>query len=118
MRYLAMFLVLAALACGQDSGAPKVSSGTQSGSEGAAGGSKYSATAQRCLDLVEEGRLSDAIDPCTQAVRESPQSQELAAALDKAKSGLETTAKDAGKAMEGAKADAEAWKKTGEAYKQ
>lgn len=40
---------------------------------------------QGCLDLVREGRLAEAVAPCTEAVRNAPDNAEVAAALEQAK---------------------------------
>jgi hypothetical protein len=99
--WLAAAGLLVALACGgQDSGS---GAGAGAGGEGAGAdagggagqGGELSATAERCLDLVADGRFADAIDPCTRAVRESPASQELADALETAQQGVAAAGKAA-----------------------
>ncbi len=107
-------------ACGQDPGPPAVSSapdttgadtpGAAAGAGTAAGapGSERSATAQSCLDLVADGQLAQAIDPCTRAAREAPGDREVSEALAKARSAADQAARDAAQ-------EAESWKKAGEA---
>jgi hypothetical protein len=81
IRSAAILVAMAAFACGQQSG----DRGVSAAPEGA-----RPEGAQRCLDLVEEGRFADAVDPCAEAVQELPDDAELVAALEKAKSEVAT----------------------------
>jgi hypothetical protein len=112
-------LGLALAACGQDGqqadpGAVDAGPDATSATAGGAGESELSATARSCLDLVADGQLVQAVDPCSQAAREYPDNQEVSEALRQARA----AADQAGRAAQDAAGQAEAWKKTGEALAQ
>jgi len=62
-------------------------------------------SAARCLDLVRQERLIEAVAPCTEAVRNAPDDREVAAALERAQSGARSAAADQAAAAQSAAAD-------------
>jgi hypothetical protein len=131
-RIASVVLLAAALACGSgEPQAPEASptqeraGGTTAGSTGSdAGGAGSTDSAEssaseaalhpsvpRCLDLVRAGQLVEAVTPCTEAVRNAPGNEEVAAALDEAKAAASEQATAAARdaadsAASGAAADA------------
>lgn len=102
-RLASAVLLMAALACGSgDSGptaatpspSPTQGSGASSGvatqtGSGDAGAPAAETTVHpsvpRCLDLVRAGQLVEAVTPCSEALKNAPDNQQVAAALDRAK---------------------------------
>jgi hypothetical protein len=95
-KYAAALAMLALIACGgQEASAPEPTQGAEaSGTEAVGGtapdvaGAPFEAAApaeiQSCLELVQEGRFSDAVPVCLRAVEQNPESAEAKAALEEA----------------------------------
>ena len=101
LRIIAISLLLITIGCSQGDPAPAVSASPDAATElaTAATATPENATAesndpaatepasvQGCLDLVSQARFAEAIVPCTMAVEQVPENQEVAAALETAKS--------------------------------
>ncbi len=101
LRIIAISLLLMAIGCSQGDQPPAVSASPDAATESttpptpapenAAADSSDSAASQPasvqgCLDLVSQARFAEAIAPCTLAIEQAPENQEVAAALETAKS--------------------------------
>ena len=98
LRIIAISLLLMAIGCSQGDQAPAVSASPDAaaesataapenvGAESADSAATQPASVQGCLDLVSQARFAEAIAPCTLAVEQAPENQEVAAALETAKS--------------------------------
>ena len=97
LRIIAISLLLMAIGCSQGDPPPAVSASPDAATESttpptpapenaAADSSDSAASVQGCLDLVSQARFAEAIAPCTLAIEQAPENQEVAAALETAKS--------------------------------
>ncbi len=96
LRIIAISLLLMAIGCSQGDQTPAVSAPLDAATESAtaatptpentAESSDAAASVQGCLDLVSQSRFAEAIAPCTLAIEQAPENQEVAAALETAKS--------------------------------
>jgi hypothetical protein len=86
-----------AIGCSQGDQTPAVSAPPDAATESAtaatptpedtaAESSDAAASVQGCLDLVSQSRFAEAIASCTLAIEQAPENQEVAAALETAKS--------------------------------
>lgn len=107
MRLLATLMVLALAACGGQEGGDAEpmaegtgqAEGTLEDVAGTAEGLGVSPAVQGCLDLVRQARFEEAIPACTEAVAQSPESEEAKAALEQARQGAAGAAGEAGEAL-------------------
>lgn len=97
LRIIAISLLLMAIGCSQGDPAPAVSASPDAATESATPATPTpenaatestdsAASVQGCLDLVSRARFAEAIAPCTRAVEQAPENQEVSAALETAKS--------------------------------
>ena len=101
LRIIAISLLLMAIGCSQGDPAPAVSASPDAATESATpatptpenaatestdSAATPPASVQGCLDLVNQARFAEAIAPCTLAIEQAPENQEVSAALETAKS--------------------------------